>query len=129
MANFQNMLDRARAAVQEIPGYQELRDKVTDAAGDVRERTKYAAKMTKLTVETNGELENLQKTYAEIGKLYYEQYRDYADAFLAQLCDEVTQANARIAQKERELDELRAAMRTRGVEVEFEEVPPDRDDD
>lgn len=99
-----------------------LIDKVSDAVDVVGERAKYAGRMAKLTVETNAELENIQKAYAEIGKLYYEQYRDYADAFMAQLCDEITQANARIADKERQMAELRAAMTERGIEVEFTEV-------
>lgn len=101
---------------------QKLMDKVADTMDTVGERAKYAGKMAKLTVETNAELENIQKAYAEIGKLYYEQYRNCADAFLAQLCDEITQANERVAEKERQMDELRAAMTEHGIEVEFEEV-------
>lgn len=105
-----------------------LMDKVSDAVDVVSERAKYAGKMAKLTVETNTELENIQKAYAEIGKLYYEQYRDYADAFMAQLCDEITQANERIVEKERQMDELRAAMTEHGIEVEFTEVTDDPDE-
>ena len=51
--------------------------------------------------------------------------RDDADAFMAQLCDEITQANERVAEKERQIDELRAAMKEQGIEVEFEEVTAD----
>ena len=44
---------------------------------------------------------------------------------MAQLCDEITQANERVAEKERQIDELRAAMKEQGIEVEFEEVTAD----
>lgn len=107
---------------------QKLVDKVSDAMDTVSERAKYAGKMAKLTVGTNAELENIQKAYAEIGKLYYEQYRDYADAFMAQLCDEITQANERVADMEHQMDELRAAMKEKGIEVEFTEVTGEPDD-
>ena len=123
--NYQDLKRKVKDTVTGIPGYSELKDKVSDAVDAVQERAKYAGKMAKLTVETNAELERIQKAYAEIGKLYYEQYRDYADAFMAQLCDEITQANERVAEKERQIDELRAAMRERGIEVVFEEVSED----
>lgn len=123
--NYQDLKRKVKDTVTGIPGYSELKDKVSDAVDAVQERAKYAGKMAKLTVEANAELERIQKAYAEIGKLYYEQYRDYADAFMAQLCDEITQANERVAEKERQIDELRAAMRERGIEVVFEEVSED----
>ncbi|MGM9671796.1 MAG: hypothetical protein ACI3XD_09540 [Oscillospiraceae bacterium] len=123
--HYQDLKQKVKDTVTGIPGYAELKDKVSDAVDAVSERAKYAGKMAKLTVEANAELENIQKAYAEIGKLYYEQYRDDADAFMAQLCDEVTQANERVAEKERQIDELRAAMKEQGIEVEFEEVTAD----
>ena len=40
-----------------------------------------------------------------------ENYRDTADAFLAELCQQVTDANAHVAEMEAQMDELRAAAR------------------
>ena len=74
----------------------EMRDKVAGAAHAVGDRAKYASRMTHLTV---------------IGRLYYENYRDTADAFLAELCQQVTDANAHIAALEAQMDELRAAAK------------------
>ena len=56
-------------------------------------------------------LERIKRTYTEIGRLYYENYRDTADAFLAELCQQVTDANAHVAEMEAQMDELRAAAR------------------
>lgn len=89
----------------------EMRDKVAGAAQAVGERAKYASRMTRLTVDCNAELERVKRTYTEIGRLYYENYRDTADAFLAELCQQVTDANAHVAEMEAQMDELRAAAK------------------
>ena len=75
----------------------EMRDKVAGAAHAVGDRAKYASHMARLTVDCNTELERVKRTYTEIGRLYYENYRDTADAFLAEL--------------EAQMDELRAAAK------------------
>ena len=89
----------------------EMRDKVAGAAHAVGDRAKYASRMTRMTVDCNAELERVKRTYTEIGRLYYENYRDTADAFLAELCQQVTDANAHVAEMEAQMDELRAAAR------------------
>ncbi len=89
----------------------EMRDKVAGAAHAVGDRAKYASHMARLTVDCNAELERIKRTYTEIGRLYYENYRDTADAFLAELCQQVTDANAHVAEMEAQMDELRAAAR------------------
>ena len=79
----------------------EMRDKVAGAAHAVGDRAKYASRMTRMTVDCN----------AELDRLYYENYRDTADAFLAELCQQVTDANAHVAEMEAQMDELRAAAK------------------
>ena len=85
-----------------------IRQATLHAVGD---RAKYASRMTRMTVDCNAELERVKRTYTEIGRLYYENYRDTADAFLAELCQQVTDANARVAELEAQMDELRAAAK------------------
>lgn len=90
---------KATVAVTDVAGKavsDEMRDKVAGAAHTVSERAKYASRMTRLTVDCNAELERIKRTYTEIGRLYYENYRDTADAFLAELCQQVTDANAHV---------------------------------
>ena len=77
---------KATVAVTDVAGKavsDEMRDKVAGAAHTVSERAKYASRMTRLTVDCNAELERIKRTYTEIGRLYYENYRDTADAFAA----------------------------------------------
>ena len=70
-------------------------------------RARSYGQMAKLSLEINGDSEELKRVYAEIGRLYYENYRDTADAFLAELCQQVTDANAHVAEMEAQMDELR----------------------
>lgn len=105
---------KATVAVTDVAGKavsDEMRDKVAGAAHAVGDRAKYASHMARLTVDCNAELERVKRTYTEIGRLYYENYRDTADAFLAELCQQVTDANAHVAEMEAQMDELRAAAR------------------
>ena len=114
MKDYRDMLSSLKDKVVDVAGKavsDEMRDKVAGAAQAVGERAKYASRMTRLTVDCNAELERIKRTYTEIGRLYYENYRDTADAFLAELCQQVTDANAHVAEMEAQMDELRAAAR------------------
>ena len=111
MKDYRDMLSSLKDKVVDAAGKavsDEMRDKVAGAAQAVGERAKYASR---LTVDCNAELERVKRTYTEIGRLYYENYRDTADAFLAELCQQVTDANAHVAEMEAQMDELRAAAR------------------
>ncbi len=114
MKDYRDILSTLKGKVADVAGKavsDEMRDKVAGAAQAVGERAKYASRMTRLTVDCNAELERVKRTYTEIGRLYYENYRDTADAFLAELCQQVTDANAHVAEMEAQMDELRAAAR------------------
>ena len=114
MKDYRDILSTLKDKVADVAGKavsDEMRDKVAGAAQAVGERAKYASRMTRLTVDCNAELERIKRTYTEIGRLYYENYRDTADAFLAELCQQVTDANAHVAEMETQMDELRAAAR------------------
>lgn len=114
MKDYRDILSTLKDKVADVAGKavsDEVRDKVAGAAQAVSERAKYASRMTRLTVDCNAELERVKRTYTEIGRLYYENYRDTADAFLAELCQQVTDANAHVAEMEAQMDELRAAAR------------------
>lgn len=114
MKDYRDMLSSLKDKVVDAAGKavsDEVRDKVAGAAQAVGERAKYASHMARLTVDCNAELERVKRTYTEIGRLYYENYRDTADAFLADLCQQVTDANAHVAELEAQMDELRAAAK------------------
>ncbi len=101
--------------------------KAADAGKDLAEKAadkaKAGTRIAKLSVEIAGEKENLKKAYIEIGKLYYDTYKDAPEGFFIQLCDEVALAQKNIADKEAEIEQLKAGEEEcADVEVEFEEV-------
>ena len=116
-----------------MASFNELREKLKDTlnvvadttkelANKTADKAKSAARIAKLSMEINGEKDTIKKAYLEIGKLYYEMHRDDPDGFFAQLCDEVTVANANIAAKEAEIAELKAGNEDEAdIEVEIVE--------
>ena len=100
-------------------------DSAKELAGKAADKAKSAARIAKLSMEINAEKDTIKKAYLEIGKLYYEMNRDNPDGFFAQLCDEITVANAEIAAKEAEIADLKenglGGADDADVEVEFTE--------
>ena len=83
--------------------------KVKEAAetGSVKEiydkgasRAKAYSRIAKLTLEMNGESEELKRVYTEIGKLYYDQAKDAPEGFFAPLFNQVQEISAGILAKE-----------------------------
>lgn len=115
-----------------------LASKVKEVAesGSVRDiydrgavRAKAYARIAKLSLELNGENEELRKVYAEIGRLYYEQAKDAPEGFFAPLFAQAEELYSGIAAREEEINALRAEMEAENsiddidVEIsEFEEV-------
>lgn len=105
-------------------------EKTRDLAGKAADKAKDVTKLAKLSMELNSSKEALQKTYTEIGKLYYDTRKNDPDSFFVQLCEEVTLANENISRLQIELDELKSGVDTKehdDIEVEFTETAPDED--
>ncbi len=106
MANYKDMLsgtirnlsDRAKK-LGEPGGVKEL---YTRGA----ERAKSYARAAKLSLEINGEAEELRKVYTEIGKLYYEQSGGGAGTVYEGLFARADELRARLREKEEELHAL-----------------------
>lgn len=85
-------------------------EKAKVIASTTAEQTKRLARIAKLNLEISAEKDNIKKSYIELGKLYYETHKDAPEGFFTQLCEEVTAAHAVIAEKEAELEELKASV-------------------
>ena len=112
----------------ESPSVQQAVGKVKEAAGDTVNKVKEAAegstvkevyeqgasrvksysRIAKLSLQVNGEYEELRRVYAEIGKLCYEQHRDAPEEFFAPLFSQVEAINLRIESMENEIEALKA---------------------
>lgn len=98
-------------------------EKGKDVVDTAKDKTRAAGRVAKLSMELNSERGLLEETYAELGKVYYEECAGSAMGIFAQLCDEITAVNARIEVMEEELAELKGSIiPAKSVEVEFEEV-------
>lgn len=98
-------------------------DSAKDLADKAADKAKVGARIAKLTMEIAGENDSLKKTYIEIGKLYYDTHKEEPEGFFIQLCEEVALAQKNIAEKEAEIEALKASGdECVDVEVEFEEI-------
>lgn len=93
---------------------------VREAYARGTERTKTYAKIAKLTLELNGENEELRKIYTEIGKLYFEQAEDSAEGFFAPLFAQANETAGKIRAVEDEIRALRASVAPEGAEKDIE---------
>ena len=69
------------------------------------------ANIAKMNVLINGELEDEQKLFAEIGRLCYELYKSAPPEEFAELFDRVTQTDEKIETLREELSAAKAAVR------------------
>ena len=71
-------------------------------------RAKSYTRIAKLTLEMNGDSEELKRVYTEIGKLYYEQAKDATEGFFAPLFSQVKEISDSILAKEEEINAMKA---------------------
>ena len=102
-----------------------LGDKVKEVseAGGVKEiytrgaeRAKSYARAAKLSLEINGETEELRKIYTEIGKLYFDQNREAPGALFAGLFAQAEEIRGRLADKEAEIRGMRESFEAEQAE-------------
>ena len=103
-----------------MPNYDDLKKKAMDALDTIadasvdaykaaEEKTRILAKKTKLRAGIVNEKATIRRLSVELGTRYYKMYKDDEGAEFKQLCDEITCAHERIADKEGEIAELKAA--------------------
>ena len=92
-----------------------LADKVKEAADssgvlDVyaqgASRAKALGQIAKLSLELNGEHEELQRIYTEIGRLYFEQAREAPEGFFVPLFEQAERVGRNIREKRARIDAL-----------------------
>ena len=115
--------------VAESDTVQNFCGKVKEAAetGSVKEiydkgasRAKAYSRIAKLTLEMNGESEELKRVYTEIGKLYYDQAKDAPEGFFAPLFNQVQEISADILAKEEEINAMKAEFEAESAAKDIE---------
>lgn len=73
-------------------------------------RAKTYGRIAKLTLEMNGQTEELGKVYTEIGKLYFDQNRERPEGFFAPLFAQAETLQTGIRDKEAEISALKGEL-------------------
>ena len=73
-------------------------------------RAKIYGRIAKLSLEMNGQHQELNRVFTEIGKLCYEQYRDNPEGFFAPLFAQAGELGQAIRAKQAEIDALKAEL-------------------
>ena len=128
--NVKEAVDKVKAAAEDTVG------KVKEAAegSTVKEvydqgasRVKSYGRIAKLSLEMNGDYEELKRVYTEIGKLCYDQFRDAPEGFFAPLFAQVEEISARIERSEAEIEAMKAEADI-SVEIVADSVEDDAEE-
>ena len=104
MADYKDMFNKLAGKVKDAADSSGVAGVYARGAG----RAKAFGQLTKLSIDTNRDLEELKRVYAEIGRLYYEQAKDSPEGFFAPLFEQAARLTEGIREREREIDALKA---------------------
>lgn len=87
--------------------FQKLGNTLSNTGKDIAKKTKDMSDISRLNHEITKQQEAIDKTYNQIGKLYFENYSnlDYAD--LKELCDSIKEANQKIEDFKVEITQIK----------------------
>ena len=104
-----------------------LTDVSVEAYKLAEEKAKIVGKWTKLNTEITLDRSQVRRLRSEVGKIYYETYKDDPAEPLKELCENITAALDRIAAKQKELDDLKNSGGFN--DADFEEFSSDDDEE
>ena len=118
-----------------MPNYDEFKKKAKDALDSIadasvdaykvaEEKARILARKTKLRAGIVNEKATIRRLSVELGTSYYKKYKDDKKAEFSQLCEEITCAHERIAEKEAEIAELKTQAAAAKAESVPEPKPP-----
>lgn len=76
--------------------FEDLGNKISNTGKDIAKKTKDMSDTSKLNGEIKKNQDLINKTYSDIGKLYFENYSNLDCPELKELCNTITEANAKI---------------------------------
>ena len=104
MADYKDMLKNIAGKVREAADSSGVTEVYAKGAG----RARAFGQMTKLNLDSNRDLEELKRVYAEIGRLYYEQAKDSPEGFFVPLFEQAGRLTEAVRSRQREIDALKA---------------------
>ena len=104
MADYKDMLKSIAGKVKDAADSAGVTEVYAKGAG----RARAFGQMTKLNLDSNRDLEELKRVYAEIGRLYYEQAKDSPEGFFVPLFEQANRLSGAIRERKQEIDALKA---------------------
>ena len=105
MANFDEIKQKTGETAEHIAA------KSIKLAKTAAEKTKLVARISKLNADVISEKDALRRAYLDLGKLYYEKFKNDPDESLAEGCRKIASSLAVIAQCRTEIDECKDALK------------------
>ena len=118
MADYRDMLKSLAAKAKDAADS----SGVTGVYAKGAERARAFGQITKLTLDSNRDLEELSRVYAEIGRLYFEQAKAAPEGFFVPLFEQAEKLTDSIKDKQAEINRLKSDYLESGakdVEVEI----------
>jgi len=101
MANYEDFKKKAKDALDSFA------DASVDAYKTAEEKTRVLARKTKLRAGIVNDKATIRRLSVELGTRYHKKYKDDVDSEFRQICEEITCAHERVAEKEAEIAELK----------------------
>ena len=87
--------------------FQRLGNTLSNTGKDIAEKTKKMSDTSKLNHEITKQQEAINRTYSQIGKLYFENYADLDYPDLKELCDSIKEANNKIEEYKQQIIQIK----------------------
>lgn len=115
--NFDQLKKKAAAAAELIA------EKSIELAKATAEGAKNLSTIAKLNAEIMAEKENIRKAQMQIGKRYYELFKDNPAEELADFCISIDSSREAILEKQEQINSIKAEMASKSEAVEAETEP------
>jgi ATP-dependent protease HslVU (ClpYQ) peptidase subunit len=109
--DFGELKKKASAAAEKIA------EKSMELAKTTAEKTKQLSMIAKLNADILSEKDNIKKAQQQLGKTYYELFRDRPNDELAEFCIRIDAANEAILNKQEQIKQLKAELAASGQPV------------
>jgi len=119
MPNYDDFKKKAKDALDSFA------DASVDAYKTAEEKTRILARKTKLRAGIVNDKATIRRLSVELGTRYHTKYKDDENSEFRQICEEITGAHNRIAEKEEEIAELKRNAGTKTVDDEIPGPAPE----
>ena len=122
MSNYDDFKEKTKNAIGSL-AYASI-----DAYKVAEEKTRILARKTKLRAGIVNDKATIRRLSVELGTRYYNKYKDVENNEFGKICGELAGAHERIAQKEKEIAELKG-ISTAKVEVKVPKQEQEKTED